>query len=97
MAPMATQNSPPEVRFYPPPAAAGQNESTDVGLKDPYFFFFSSRAFSFVFRQPDGCLLKAVAFAFELEQVAPVKETIQDGRRGGVVAQELSPIFQRTV
>jgi len=37
------QNPPPEVSTYPP--ATGQNEFTDVGLKDPYFFPFSSKVF----------------------------------------------------
>jgi hypothetical protein len=55
------------VRSYP--SAAGQNESTDIGLKDPYFFPFSSRAFPFSFDQPDGRLLEPVASALKLEQV----------------------------
>jgi hypothetical protein len=61
------QNPPPEVRSYP--SAAGQNESTDIGLKDPYFFPFSSRAFPFSFDQPDGRLLEPVASAPKLKQV----------------------------
>jgi hypothetical protein len=59
------QNPPPEVRSYP--LATEQNKSIDFGLKDPYFFPFSSRAFLFEYRQPDGSLLEAVASAFKLE------------------------------
>ena len=46
------QNPPPEVRSYP--LATEQNKSIDFGLKDPYFFPFSSRAFPFSFDQ-SGC------------------------------------------
>jgi len=46
------QNPPPEVSTYPP--ATGQNEFTDVGLKDPYFFPFSSKVFPFAFNQRGG-------------------------------------------
>ena len=53
------QNPPPEVSTYPP--ATGQNEFTDVGLKDPYFFPFSSKAFPFLFNQRHGRLLEFVA------------------------------------
>ena len=59
------QNPPPEVRSYP--LATEQNKSIDFGLKDPYFFYFSSRAFLFEHRQPDGSLLETVASAFKLE------------------------------
>ncbi len=59
------QNPPPEVSSYP--LATEQNKSIDFGLKDPYFFPFSSRAFLFEYRQPDGSLLETVASAFKLE------------------------------
>ena len=67
-----------------------------------YSFFipeisFSSRRLSFVFRQADGCLLEAVALTFELEQMAPVQEAVQNSGRGGVVAEELSPIVEGTI
>ena len=48
------QNPPPEVSTYPP--ATEQNEFTDVGLKDPYFFLFSSNVFPFAFTLRDGRL-----------------------------------------
>jgi len=53
------QNPPPEVSTYPP--ATGQNEFTDVGLKDPYFFPFSSNLFPFAFNQRDRRLFEPVA------------------------------------
>lgn len=47
--------------------------------------------------QPDGCLLEAVAFPLKLEQMAAVKQTIQDRRRCRIVAQQFSPILQRSI
>jgi hypothetical protein len=47
------------VSTYPP--ATGQNEFTDVGLKDPYFFPFSSKVFPFAFNQRDGRHFEPVA------------------------------------
>jgi hypothetical protein len=57
----------------------------------------SSRSFPFLLGQPDGRLLEAVASAFKLQQVSPMKETIHDGGGSGVVAQQLAPIFQGPV
>jgi hypothetical protein len=52
------QNPPPEMSTYPP--ATGQNEFTDVGLKEPYFFPFSSKVFPIAFNQQDGRLFEPV-------------------------------------
>ena len=57
-------------------------------------FPFSSRAFAFVLGQPEGGLLEAVASAFKLQQVSPMKETVHNSGGSGVVAQQLAPIFQ---
>ena len=61
------------------------------------FIPFSSSSFSFVLGQTDGCFLEAVAFASKLEELATVKEAIEDSRRGGVIAKEFSPIFQESI
>ena len=58
---------------------------------------FSSRRFLFVFHQPDGCLLEAVALAFELEEMASVQEAVKNSRGCGIVSEELSPIIQGAI
>ena len=49
------QNTPPENRFYL--LARKRIKFSDIGLKDPYFFPFSSRLFLFVCGQPGGRFL----------------------------------------
>jgi hypothetical protein len=58
---------------------------------------FSSGRFEFISSQVDSSLFKAVAFAFEPEEMPPVKKAIQDSRGGGIVPEEFPPVLQDAI
>ena len=53
--------------------------------------------FSFGFSQPCGRFLDAVAFPLELEQMAPMKEAVEDCRGSGIVPEQFSPVFDGAI